>query len=167
MPNYAALKTELTTDPQKLGYAQWIAKGADADLALMLNALTGAGASSVSPTSVSKDTFLRATAAAAIRCKANVGADGQPFSNPVVATAWYEAVVQARSANSPIDLTLVSALESICGGDPVTVKVMAQAEFAALTTRTGSRAEAIGFFGSVSEVPQQLTHQDVAQALRG
>lgn len=166
MPNYAALKAELTTDPLKLGYQGWINRGADFDVATLLNALSGAGASAVSPSAISKDAFLRATAAAAVRCKANVGTDSQPFSNPVVAVAWYEAVVQARAAEGSIDLTLVSALEAICGGDPVTVKVMTEAEYAALTSRTGSRAEAIGFFDSLTDIPQQLTHQDVAQALR-
>lgn len=166
MPDYAKLKTELATDPAQLGYAQWIEKGADEDLAVMLNDLGGAGATQVGLTSISKDAFLRATASAAVRCKALVGTDAQPL-NQLVATAWYEAVVQARAAGGSIDLTLVAALESICGGDPVAVKVMSQAEFDGMTKRTGSRAEAIGFFDSLGEIPQKVTHQDVAKALRG
>lgn len=167
MPDYSKLKTELTTDPDKLGYAAL--KGGltnHNELAAMLSSTTGPGSAAVAMASVSKNYFLAKTAAAAIRCKAGIGTDGAALP-ATIATAWYEAVVQARSADGAIDLTLVSALEAICGGDPVTVKVMTSAEYSALTTRAGNRAEVIGAFGPLTDSVQGVTPADLGTALMG
>lgn len=59
----AALNTELTTDPESLGYAQWIpvaSPGANANIAELINATTGAGASTLSNDPVTGSTFLAA-----------------------------------------------------------------------------------------------------------
>lgn len=158
MPNYAKLKTELATDPLKLGYQDWINRGADADVAAMLNALTGAGSGPVTLTRCSPLWFYGGIAQASLRI-------AQQTDQTVVAR-WGQHVPAYLPllGNGPIDMAAGSAPALVA--QAVADGVLQQAEAAALTSRTGSRAEAIGFFDSLSEVPQQLTHQHVAQALR-
>ena len=55
--DYAALKTELTTDPKGLGYAASLASTNDVATAVLINATTGPGAAVVPLVSLSHDDF--------------------------------------------------------------------------------------------------------------
>src|SRR5438552_1527899 len=153
----AILGTEIQTDPKALGYAALVAAGQDADVAAALNARSGPGAATISLAAIDRNTFLKITTAAAIRVATGIGSDGAALAAGAAAK-WGAVLAQARAADpgSQIDLTLLPSL-----GDPSADRVMAPSELAALTTRTGSRAEVLFGPGTV------VTPSDVSFALRG
>ncbi len=159
MLDYAALKTELTTDPAGLGYTAPIAAGSDAGVADLINSIGSGSAYLLQLPSIDKNTFLTLTTPAAVRI--GIGQTGADGSTPLSAAAiakWTAVLAQGRAADpgSQINLALIATL-----GSPVADNVMTSAEFAALTTRQGSRAEVLFGAGTV------VTSDDVATALRG
>lgn len=153
--NYSALKTELQTDPKVMGLAAKFAIGDDSSCISLLNAKTGPGAESLTLSSISKNDFLRATLMAAIRLANGVGFDSSLLPAPVVKT-WQEIINQARAADpgSQISISLIGPL----GLNPVTDKIMTQAEYDAMSTRVGSRIEKL--FG----IDVSVTLEDIAKA---
>ena len=153
----ATLETEIQTDPRALGYAALLAAGNDAGIAALLNAVTGSGAATIALASIDRNTFLKITTAAAIRVATGIGSDGGALAAGA-AVKWGAVLAQARAADpgSQIDLTLLPSL-----GDPSADRVMAPSELAALTTRTGSRAEVLFGPGTI------ITPSDISFALRG
>lgn len=157
MPNYVALKNELNTDPKGLGYAALLAKGADTDLANLLNATTGNGAGQVSQGIVSRNTFLHSIlpAAGALRSGA-ITAD--------VKSWWQDCVLRFVESADAID-TADAGVQGLLS-QAVADGILTAAQQTAALTRTGSRAEVIGFFDQLGSSVQQVTDRDVAQALR-
>ena len=146
----AALLSELTTDPLGLGYAPLVAAGNHAGLAGLLNALTGPGAATVTLLTVPKSAFASTLALAIGRVYAPGFAGNIPY---------WQAV-----------LTLWTSLDSVVVADPGTQAVIAAAipagvllpaEVAALTQRTGSRAEVLWGAGAA------VSFEQVGNALRG
>lgn len=147
------LAAELSQDPTNLGYAAMVAIGNDDGIATLLNTTPAI----IAVATVSKNDFLKATAGAAVRLALGVGTDGQPFASAVTAPKWKALLDHSYAADpgSQIDLSVLPAL-----GDPVAEKVLTAAEYGAMATRTGTRAELVCGVANVS-------HTNVAFALRG
>ncbi len=159
MIDYSALNAELTADPQSLGFAALLADGDDEGLAALLDAVGSGSAYTLTLATLDKNSFLTATTPAAVRLAiGGNGADGSTPLTTVVIAKWSAVLAQARAADpgSQINLALLDQL-----GSPVTDNVMSQAEFTAMTTRQGSRAEVLFGAGTI------VSSDDVAEALRG
>ena len=154
----AALASELSTDPASMGYAALIAAGNVNGIVALINSLTSPGAATITLSSVPKNTFLAGTLAAAVRLGVGIGTDNQTQLSAAILAKWGAVFSQARAADpgSAIDLTLMT---SAALGNPVTDLVMAQAEYTALTSRTGTRAEVLWGAGTAP------ANEDVIAAL--
>ena len=156
--DYIALRGEITDDPLGLGYGPLATAGNDAGLAALLNGV-GSGADYLLTLAyLDKNLFLTITTPAAVRLATGLGADQTNPLGAIVTGKWNAVLEQARAADpgSQINLGLLTQL-----GNPVSDNVMTADEFAALTTRQGSRAEVLGGAGTV------VTSDDIALALRG
>lgn len=148
MIDLTALRAELTTDPQAVGYAAHYAAGDDYTLAQMLNATTGAGAASVPLIAISRGAFLRSVIPGTDRLAAGLDSDGAALTSATI-TKWTYRFNAARGGDETIalDAAMLGML-----GQMVTDKIMTQAEIDAFTTRTGSRAEVLFGAGTVIAV---------------
>jgi hypothetical protein len=160
--NYLALKNEVANDPLHLGYSG----KTDAQVAALGDSLSSAGAATVTMTALSKNAFLAATVAAAVRC-----ATGLDINNAAlgagIAAKWNAVLQQAQNAD-PGSLINLSLVESGALGSPVADKVMTQAEYNALVTRPGTRFEAAGVFSAaLTDTLCTVAEQDVGIARNG
>lgn len=133
------LKNELTNDPLNLGYAG----KTDAERAAILNAASATITLSFQP----KNVFLLMTAFSVVRIATDTGTDGQPLASKV-GVKWQALIDQARAAD-PGSVISLAGMTSHVFGDPVADRIMSQAEYDALTTRVGTRAEVLFGQGSV------------------
>ena len=125
----AQLKTEVTTDPLGLGYAQWVAGhsiGADVQIANLINALTGAGAANITmPT-------MTAAQIATIMLPLFGAATGLTAVQYAYYTLMFSIVM---SQQGPIPVSLLSAF----GAEMVTNGILTSAQASAIGQRIGSR----------------------------
>ena len=141
--NTAQLKTELTTDPNGLGYAG----KADAQLAALLNSFTGPGAAVVAIASMARSDFLLGIAPATFVL---------PSLSAALQSKWDRILSLARSADQ---INVASATVQALLATAVSDGVLTQAQSDAISKRTGSRAEVLfGAGTSVSEL-------DIARAM--
>ena len=155
-----ALASELNADPSSLGYADLLSRKDRVALLAVLawvrdgstpcpaNNMTGA-AVTLTLSVIPKNAFLTLTTAAAVRLALGVQANGSTPLSATLVTTWQTVLTQARAADpgSNIDIGLIATL-----GNPVTQGVISQAEYNAIYTRFGSRAEQL--FGSGVAVSQ-------------
>jgi hypothetical protein len=143
----AALREELLTDPEALGYAALVEEGNAGGLADLLNA---AGEATVGRGEVTRDRFVRDFFAAmeAIR-QLPAGATREKWEWRIQNLLGMKETV---NVNDPIMTTLFAELEAD--------GLMSAEQTAALTTRPASRAEAL--FGAGATV----TPIEVSDALR-
>lgn len=140
--DYAALKTELQTDPQTMGYAPLIADGSDNQLAALLNALTGPGAGAVDRDILPAYEIVDAVV--------------QAEYDPLTAAQKQQLLLITGAGQVNIRATNTRAALAAMFGPGTTTR----ANMLALQTRTGSRAEVLFGIGTV------ITADDVAIALR-
>lgn len=137
--DYAALKTEIQTDPLGLGYAAYVASGNDSAIAEALNLVRG---------TISIDRKI---------------VDSHEVIDATAATEWaaltagekqrYQTIVGAGRVNLK-NANVRAAFQAMFGAGTAT-----RAALIAMLTQTGSRAEQLGF-GTVN-------YLDVAHAVRG
>ena len=145
MADYAALKNEISTDPLALGYAPYVTAGNDGAIAILLNALTGLGAATISITTLSRGAILRGTIPANDQL-----ASGMTLANVAISAAvsnkWASRFAALRGADPTMtmDATLMGLL-----GQLVTDGLMTQPYIDAFTKRTGSRAEVLWGMGTI------------------
>lgn len=152
MPNYQALKIKL----QDAQFAAMVAVGNCNDLADAFNSLTSANAGPVTIAECSDGWFSSGIANASLRISALPDATKQ--------AKWRDVLQYLHLVKPPIKLTIAPASSMLQAAE--SDGVLTAGEVAAITTRTGSLAEVIGFFDTITETPQQLTHTDIAKALR-
>jgi len=150
--NYAALKTELQTDPQTYGYAAALAAGEPETVAALLNKVRngtdGEAAITINRTTISPTEVLRVITVGDFRAN---------LTN--MAASWFESVTQygtlqlrdAQGASTPTRDNFIALFSN--GSATLT-------RLAALETRNGSRAEQLYGEGTV------ITPQDIATAMR-
>jgi hypothetical protein len=146
--NYAALKTELQTDPLNLGYATPLAAGNCTTPASLLNALTGPGAATITLTSMTNQQFVTAF----------LPYLGNVFTLSAPKQAFYSMIWDAVLAMSTISFANASVTGLM--EQAVTDNLMTSPQATALTQRIGSRAEVL--FGQDTII----AHLDIATALR-
>lgn len=163
-PQVAALRTEITNDPQGLGYAAFLTSGQDNMVADVLNALRDGVTAAFNGVIGLAVVMQRADIAASEVLEAidvrDFAASPGGVTNAPLAASWFESVTQARMMrlqNEDLSDTLVLGnlkrlLTNVNGS---------QGRLTAAAKRSGSRAEKL--FGA-GTVMQPL---DVAQALRG
>lgn len=139
------LKTEVLGDPAGIGYAAHVAAGACGTIADMLNAMDGPGAGTITLAWQRRDPFLSGLIPS-ILALAEKDAAVQAKWDRVLATLRAAEWIDVAKATQLLDLAMADGLIDGAG-------------IAALTTRTGSRAEVL--FGEGASV----TYQDVAIAL--
>lgn len=142
--DYAALKSELTTDPTALGYAPLIAIGSDQGLVELLNQISSVN---VTMPSLTRDQFLIAILPAGLVL---------PTLDAAIQAKWDRLIGLACAAQS-ILLATISALVSLGVSDGLLTTDQA----AAIGQRPGSRAEVL--FGAETTV----SLADIGIALRG
>ncbi len=145
--DYVALHTELTTDPLAVGYAAQLGKS-DIAVAALLNATTGAGAATISLTSLTHDAFAMLIAPVVM---------SMSIASAALQAKW-TPMLQLIGGISSVDLTpanlgLINALST---DFPAQLPATA---ITAVTTRMGSRAEVLFGLGTV------VQWQDVAKAM--
>lgn len=145
--DYAALSTELTTDPQSLGYGSLLASQNWPACAALLNATTGAG--TVTLPTMDNESFVTAFLPYLPTALGLAAPKGQ----------FYGVLWQTILAMSTINLTVgsVSGLMAQAVADGV----LTSGQATALNQRTGSRGEVL--FG----VNTSVGWQDVSQAMLG
>lgn len=158
--DYDALKTEIQTDPKGLGYAPFVASGADGSVAALLNAATGPGAQSVNLPTLSSDTVRKIV----FPC-----ISAWPAASAAVQTKWQQWLATLQGGVGTVDndaefQALLSALVADFGALTGSggVPPLDAARVTRYTTKVGSRAEVL-----FDEVGVVVTHEDVAKALRG
>lgn len=129
----AQLKTELTTDPDGLGYAQWLTIG-DAggyqNITTLINALTGAGAANIEMTT------MTAAQISAIMLPLFGAATSLTALQYAYYTLMFSIVV---SQQGPIAVSSLSAF----GAQMVTNGILTPTQATNLGQRVGSRAEVL------------------------
>jgi hypothetical protein len=129
----AALLSELNTDPKSLGYSTWIHgndTGANNNICTLINALTGAGAATITMT----------TMTAAQIAGYMLPLLGAATALTAVKYAYYQLmfnIIMAQQGN-----IAVSNL-SVFGAQMVSDGILTGAQGTALDQRTGSRAEVL------------------------
>lgn len=140
--DFAALATELNTDPKALGFAALIAAKNDQGCADLLNRASGAGAQSVFRNDIAPREIIQAIAAADF----------------TAATQLQISKLSLMLASAPIDATLANVRANLqgifSGASAATTNALT-----AVASRTGSRAEVLLGVGTV------VGWQDVAKAL--
>jgi hypothetical protein len=143
--DYAALKSELENDPEDLGYAPLLASGSDTLLAELLNEPEFAD---VEVKRLEKNEFLLAITPALLRVASKTEA---------IQTKWDRIFNHAQAALSfDVADERIQTLLALAVGDGL----LTQEEVDAISTKQGSRAEAL--FGHRTVV----TTDDIAVALR-
>jgi hypothetical protein len=155
----AILKTEFTVDPAALGYASQISIGSDSGVLALVNSMT---ATVITLTALAKNDFLLATAPAAVRIGVGISTTGSAL--PAATQAGWRAAlthVYAADAGTPIDLGIIAMLAALLS-DPNAQSVMTSAEYAAATSRPGTRAEVLFQTPGIA-----VGLDDISMALRG
>ena len=143
--NYTTLKTEIETDPAKLGYEPFVASGNDQAIANLLNT---AGSGTIAVPNLDRATFLLNISPAYLAL---------PGVSGVVQSKW-DRILDSVRASESVDFTSPYA-QSLLGA-AVQDGILTQAQVASLNQRTGSRAEVL--FGPGTIIQQS----DVSMALR-
>jgi hypothetical protein len=146
--DYAALKTELTTDPKGIGYATPLAATNDNAVAALINATTGPGSGTITLPSLTHDEFAMLIAPVVMA----IGG-----SSAALQATWYPmlnlisgiSIVQTTTQNMGMLGALSSAFPTQLPASAIT----------AATTRIGSRAEVLWGAGTV------IQWQDIATAM--
>lgn len=144
--DYAALKTELNTDPKALGYATPLAAGAVTTAANLLNATSGAGTATVAVGTPERNTFLLGLL------------PGMVTLNGLSATlqSKWDRILRMVVTLDAIPMNLMQAILN----NMVSDGVLTQAQADATWHRVGSRAEVLFGAGTV------IDWTDVSKALR-
>jgi hypothetical protein len=146
--NYATLKTELETDPNGYGYAEWIAVGNDQKLADLLN--QSRSAIRIRRADVGGAEIMNVIAVADL--VNNPGAAQVQWFNRACDPLQTLRLLNDDGTETPVRANFIGLVRS---GTPTLQRL------ASLETRDGSRAEQL--FGANTFV----SSFDVAQALRG
>ena len=152
--DYAALKSEITTDPKALGYAPLI-NVSDNGIAGLLNALTGPGAATISLLTQTKGAILKGIIPALDQLASGLTLSNSPITSQT-AQKWANRFAALRSGDPVVVLDggLLFLLNQMVADGLTT-----QPYIDAFTTRTGSRAEALFGAGTV------VQPGDIAKAL--
>lgn len=145
--NYTTLKTEINTDPLNVGYAAYVTMGSDYNIAMLLNAGAGSGASTLTLQTMPKDAFQLAVVPAVIALAS---------ASSALQAKW-DRILGMVEASTVIDFTN-STVQALLA-ELVTDNLMTQNQVTAINQRTGSRAEVL--FGATTIID----HLDVAKAL--
>ncbi len=140
--DYTALKSELLTDPAKVGYASYMPAGMPANtaaIANLLNAATGPGAGVVALATIDHDDFVADILPAVLTTL--------PTLSTALQTKWNTILAQF-STSSEVLLTNATTQTLLSGA--VTDGLATQAQVTAWTTRAGSRAEVLFGAGTVA-----------------
>ena len=142
--DYAALKSEITTDPKALGYAPLI-NVSDNGIAGLLNSLTGLGAETINLLTQTKGAILRGIIPALDQLASGLTLSNSPITSQT-AQKWANRFSALRSGDGvlALDANFMGLL-----GQMVTDGLITQPAIDAFTTRTGSRAEVLWGAGTV------------------
>jgi hypothetical protein len=136
MVDIVALKSEISTDPKAIGYAAQITVENDNGVANLINALTGAGAVTITLQTMTHDAFAMMIAPAVMALGTATAA---------LNTKWTPLL------NLVSGITTVHLTPTVFGmvNGLVTDALLTAAAVTAGTTRTGSRAEVLWGEGTV------------------
>ncbi len=151
----ASLKTELTTDPLGLGYSQYF-KTSHVNIANLLNATSGAGAATIQLQTISKGQLLLGIVPWLDQLSTGVTLTGSPVASGV-SLKWQHRFQALQSADATLQISQILPLVT----DVETDGLATAAQVSALTTKTGSRAEALFGAGTV------IVWQDIFAAIGG
>ena len=133
----AALKSEIQTDPAKLGYAAYIGVS-DNQLAAMLNATTGTGAATISLSTVTKGALLLGIIPWLDQIASGKTLAGATLTADVI-TKWQQRAQVLQAADATIVVVQVAPMMA----EAITDGIGTQAQIDAVAKRTGSRAEVL------------------------
>jgi hypothetical protein len=149
MIDYAALRTELHTDPKNLGYTALITAGRDRNITSLLNSTTGNGAELQNVPSISKEQFLLGIASCYLVL---------PTLSADIQKKWDRILGVIQAANTvDVSSATVQFLLSVAVSDGL----FDQATVDALSKYQASRSEVL--FGR----GVRIDDGDVSYALRG
>lgn len=138
----AALKAELSADPKGLGYAQALSAGDMRALAGLLNATTGPGAETVGLSSVPTAAMLDAFAADLAKLQTDI-------DNQVAAALQFRPLLNLLMAPQLQTVDLTNAWLQQQFSALIAAGYATQAQVAAATTATASRAQVLFWQGIV------------------
>ena len=147
----ATLKSEIQTDPAKLGYATNIGVSDNA-IAAMLNATTGSGAASINLTTVTKGALLLGMIPWLDQIAAGQTLAGAALPS-ATATKWQLRFQALQAADPVIQVAQLAPMMS----EAITDGIGTQAQIDAVTKRTGSRAEVLFGEGTTIQASDVLT----------
>ena len=139
--DYAALKTEITTDPKALGYAPYVASGSDGSIADLLNAM---GTDVITIPDYTKEQFSTGIIPAVLALAT---------ASTALQSKW-DRLLSMTLAQSVIHYSVAAPLLSILVSDGL----ITQSQIDAFTKRPGSRAEVLFGAGTV------ISSEDVAKS---
>ncbi len=139
----ASLKTEIQTDPAKLGYAPYIGVS-DIQIAALLNSGTGPGAASIDVATISKGSLLLQIVPWLDQLASGQTTGGTPIPAATV-TKWQQRFQALQAGDAVLSVPALLPMMN----DGVTDGIATTAQVAAITTRTGSRAEVLFGQGTV------------------
>lgn len=149
----AALKSEIQSDPAKLSYAPYIGVS-DVQIAALLNATSGPGAASIDLATISKGSLLLQIVPWLDQLATGQTTGGVAIP-PATVTKWQQRFQALQAGDAVLSVPALAAMMN----DGVTDGLATAAQVAAITTRTGSRAEVLFGQGTVIQC------QDVLAAL--
>ena len=153
MIDYAALKTELTTDPKTLGYASQLGLS-DIAVAAMLNATTGNGAATISISSMTRGEWDAQLIPMEDQVTTGLNLSGAALSAAVI-SKWNSRIAAFRAGDPSISVAVMTPLLNSAVSDGlITSSFITQ-----ITSRTGSRAEVLFGEGTV------IDHNDISKAM--
>jgi len=147
--DYAALYTELTTDPAAVGYASAVTAGNDNACAALLNAPSAAV---VTLTSIGKGALLRGIIPALDQLASGVDVNASALTAQIQ-SKWNNRFAALRAGD---DVIALDAPLMVMLGQLVTDNIVTQAVIDAFSKRTGSRAEVLFGAGTVVQ-PHDVT----------
>jgi hypothetical protein len=145
-----ALKNEITTDPQALGYAPRYTAGDDYSLALMINAVTGVGAVQMLVGSLTRGAVLKGIIPGTDQLATGLTLSGAAISSALNAK-WINRFAALRGGDAAIQVD--SGFMGLVNG-LVSDGLMTQAYVDAFTKKTGSRAEVLFGVDTVISIAQ-------------
>ena len=151
--DYAALKTELTTDPLGLGYASTLPTS-DIATAALINATMGKGAGTIMVPSFSRGELLALLVPLEDQLSSGGNVSGVAFTQ-LVLNKWAGRFDALRSGDPQIPTTLILPLLNSAVADGLTTA----AYVTQITNRVGSRAEIL--FGAGTAIQ----HSDISKAM--
>ena len=151
--DYAALKTELTTDPLGLGYASTLPTS-DIATAALINATMGKGAGTIMVPSFSRGELLALLVPLEDQLSSGVNVSGAAFTQ-LVLNKWAGRFDALRSGDPQIPTTLILPLLNSAVADGLTTATYVTQ----ITNRVCSRAEIL--FGAGTMVQ----HKDISIAM--